>query len=179
MELNEDVKILIEQFKNGDKDSFVELIKLVYEPVYKIIFAIVNNEGNAIEVLDEVIYKAYTNLNTLKHHEFFKTWIIRIAINESKNYLKKNSKIIYMEDCDKEKSLTNDVEDKIDFETALNTLDLQTKSIIIMKCYMNFTFEEIAISLDKPTGTIKTWYYKGLDELKRKLDIQGEVTNHE
>ena len=49
-----------------------------------------------------------------------------------------------------------------------------------MKCYMNFTFDEIAISLDKPVGTIKTWYYKGLDKLKTQLDgIQGEVTNHE
>ena len=124
MELNEDIKILIEQFKNGNKDSFVELIDLVHEPVYKIIYAIINNKENAIEVFDEVIYKAYTNLNTLKHHEFFKTWIIRIAINESKNYLKKNSKIIYMEEYDKEKTLTNDVEDKI-YEQILDVLKKQ------------------------------------------------------
>lgn len=180
MEQNEKIKILIEQFKNGNKDSFVELINLSREPVYKIIYAIINSQENSIEVLDEVIYKAYTNLDKLRHPEFFKTWIIRIAINESRNYLKKNSKIIYMEDCDKEKSLPNNVEEKIDFETALNTLGLETKSVIIMKCYMNFTFDEIAISLDKPVGTIKTWYYKGLDKLKTQLDgIQGEVTNHE
>ena len=38
MEINEQIKILIEQFKNGNKDSFVEIINLVREPVYKIIY---------------------------------------------------------------------------------------------------------------------------------------------
>ena len=103
MEINEQIKILIEQFKNGNKDSFVEIINLVREPVYKIIYTIVNNKENAIDILDEVIYKSYTNLHTLKQSEYFKTWIIRIAINESKNYLKKNSKVIYIEGYEKEK----------------------------------------------------------------------------
>lgn len=57
MEINEQIKILIEQFKNGNKDSFVEIINLVREPVYKIIYTIVNNKENAIDILDEVIYK--------------------------------------------------------------------------------------------------------------------------
>lgn len=74
MEINEQIKILIEQFKNGNKDSFVEIINLVREPVYKIIYTIVNNKENAIDILDEVIYKSYTNLHTLKQSEYFKTW---------------------------------------------------------------------------------------------------------
>lgn len=179
MEQSDTVKTLIEQFKNGNKDSFVDLINLNRDSIYKIIYAIVNNQENAIDILDEVIYKAYINLNKLNHPEFFKTWIIRIAINESKNYIKKNSKVLYIENYEKEKAVTNNMDSKIDFETALNSLDLEMKSIILMKCYMNFTFDEIAISLDKPAGTIKTWYYKGLDKLKALLNVQEEVTNHE
>ena len=44
---------------------------------------------------------------------------------------------------------------------------------------MLFKFYEISIILDKPTGTIKTWYYKGLDKLKAIIDAQEGVTNYE
>lgn len=179
MEVNNEIAVLIKQFNSGNKESFVKLINLVQEPVYKIIFAIINNKENSLEVFDDVVYKAYTNLHTLKNLEFFKTWIIRIAINESRNFIKKNSKIVYMEEYEKKEYIQNNIEDKLDFETALNKLDVEIKSVIIMKCYMNFKFEEIAISLDKPVSTIKTWYYKGLDRLKEMLNLQEEVTKHE
>ena len=66
------------------------------------------------------------------------------------------------------------LEEKIDFENALNKLDIDTKSIIIMKFYMNFTFEEIANCMQKPTNTIKTWYYKALNSLKEMLEITAK-----
>lgn len=94
MESKEELISLIKDFNNGNKDSFVQILNLVKEPVYKTIYAFVGNEENSIEIFDEVVYKSYTNLDTLNHPEFFKTWIIRIAINESKNFLKKNSKVI-------------------------------------------------------------------------------------
>lgn len=94
MESKEELINLIKEFKYGNKDSFVQILNLVKEPVYKTIYAFIRNEENSIEVFDEVVYKSYINMDTLNHPEFFKTWIIRIAINESKNYLKKNSKVI-------------------------------------------------------------------------------------
>lgn len=94
MESKEELISLIKDFNNGNKDSFVQILNLVKEPVYKTIYTFVGNEENSIEIFDEVVYKSYTNLDTLNHPEFFKTWIIRIAINESKNFLKKNSKVI-------------------------------------------------------------------------------------
>lgn len=179
MELKDNTELLVNEFKNGNTDTFVDLMNQVREPIYKIIYAIVGNEQNAIEVFDDVIYKAYINLKKLNHAEFFKTWITRIAINESKNYLKKNSKIVYMDEYEKEKSQSSSIEDKLDFESAIDSLDIQIKSVIIMKCYMNFTFDEIATSLDKSTSTIKTWYYKGLDILKGVISKQEEVTSNE
>lgn len=68
----------------------------------------------------------------------------------------------------------NNIDEKIDFENALNRLNVDFKSILIMKFYLNFTFEEIANSMQKPTGTIKTWYYKALDNLKELLEHSGK-----
>jgi len=181
MESKDEVMQLIHSFNSGNKDSFVQILNIVKEPVYKTIYTFVGNEENAVDVFDEVLYKAYVNLPTLKHPEFFKTWIIRIAINESKNYLKKVSKIISFDEYgsidnfNTEENKMNGIQiayntdDKIDFENALNKLNVDYKSILLMKFYLNFTFEEIANSMQKPTGTIKTWYYKALENLKELL----------
>ncbi|MBO5349100.1 MAG: sigma-70 family RNA polymerase sigma factor [Clostridia bacterium] len=173
MNNQDEVNLLVNKFKNGDDEAFVLLTNYTKEPLYKTIYAIVGNQANAIEVFDEVIYKAYINLKNLKHNEFFKTWITRIAINESKNYLKKNSKIIYMEEY-QEKAKTEEYEGKMDIEQAMSKLDVNTKSIVIMKLYMDYTFDDIANTMSKPVSTVKSTYYAGLEKLKKYLKV-GEV----
>lgn len=181
MESKEEIVNLINEFKNGNKDSFVQIINKVQEYVYKTIYSFIGNEENSIEVFDNVIFKSYTNLHKLNHPEFFKTWIIRIAINESKNFLSKNSKVVHIDEYNMENESFNthnhfNIDNKIDFERALNKLNIDFKSILIMKFYMDFTFEEIANTMEKPTSTIKTWYYKALSNLKENLSIStGEV----
>lgn len=73
----------------------------------------------------------------------------------------------------------NDIDEKIDFENMLNKLNVDFKSILIMKFYLNFTFEEIANSMQKPTSTIKTWYYKALEELKELLEHSSKEVHIE
>lgn len=143
MENNNEIYLLVEQFKNGNEDAFIILVNSVRDSLYKVIYGIVENKENTLEILDEVIYKAYTNLKKIKHNEFFKTWIIRIAINESKNYIKKNSKVIYIGEYKKECGSNEDYDEKLDVGHALSKLDINTKSVMIMKLYLEYTFEDI------------------------------------
>lgn len=168
MKEKDEASFLISRFKNGDNDAFVLLINLVRNDVYKVIYAIIQNEQNSLEVFDEVIYKAYINLKKIKHNEFFKTWLIRISINESRNYIKKNSKIVYLSEYD-EPTKSENSEIKLDMEQALNMFDVDTKSILIMKLYLDYTFEDIANDLSKPVSTIKSIYYTNLEKLKKYL----------
>lgn len=171
MDNQNDINLLVNKFKNGDDEAFILLTNQIKEPIYKTIYAIVENQENAIEIFDNVIYKAYINLKNLKHNEFFKTWITRIAINESKNYLKKNSKIIYIEEYE-EKAKSEEYEGKMDIEQAMSKLDTNTKYIVIMKLYMDYTFDDIANSLNKPISTVKSAYYTGLEKLKKYLKVE-------
>ena len=66
---------LIDEFKSGNKDVFPLIIDNIKNSLYKTIYAILENRENTIEVLDEVIYIAYTQMQKLKHNEFFNTWI--------------------------------------------------------------------------------------------------------
>ncbi len=174
--VKDELNLLVSKSKNGDGEAFTTLIINIKEQLYKIIYVVVQNQEDTIEVLDEVIYKAYINLKNLEHNEFFKTWITRIAINESKNYIKKNSRILYIEEFEKRtetsKSKNEYHEEKIDIEQAMQKLDINTKSILIMKLYLDYTFDEIAENLSKPVSTVKSSYYTGLEKLKQLLKIE-------
>lgn len=168
MVAQDEIISLIKDFKAGNNNSFIKLMEYVKTDVYKIIFAIIQNEQNSLEVFQEVTYKAFINLKKLKQNQFFKTWIIRIAINESKNFIRKNSKIVYL-DAYEQSANTYDNELKLDFEEALKKLDINTKSVLIMKLYFDYTFKEISETLEKPESTIKSIYYTGLEKLKKYL----------
>lgn len=71
------------------------------------------------------------------------------------------------------------LDEKIDFENAIAKLNVESKSILIMKFYLNFTFEEIANSMAKPTSTIKTWYYKALEDLRQLLENSSKEVHVE
>lgn len=73
----------------------------------------------------------------------------------------------------------NDLDEKIDFENAISKLNVDSKSILIMKFYLNFTFEEIANSMEKPTSTIKTRYYKALEDLRQQLEYSAKEVHVE
>lgn len=73
----------------------------------------------------------------------------------------------------------NDLDEKIDFENAISKLNVDSKSILIMKFYLNFTFEEIANSMEKPTSTIKTRYYKALEDLRQLLESSAKEVHVE
>ena len=72
-----------------------------------------------------------------------------------------------------------DSRDEESRKDAIAKLNVESKSILIMKFYLNFTFEEIANSMAKPTSTIKTWYYKALEDLRQLLENSSKEVHVE
>ena len=84
--LNE-IKLIKESMK-GNKESFGILIKNNKEYLYKMAFLYVKDEQDALEVIHETVYRAFLNIEKLKKAKFFNTWITKILINVSIDFLK-------------------------------------------------------------------------------------------
>lgn len=96
--------------------------------------------------------------------------VLKIVINEAKNIISKNSKVIYLEDI---KDLKEDKEinreNKIDLEKSLQSIDPQTREMIKMKYYMGYKLEEIAQILDLSIGMVKGKMYTALKNMRKEL----------
>lgn len=164
--------LLINQAKEGNKESIDKLIKSRGPKMYKVAFCYVKNEALALEVVSEATFKAYVSIGKLKNPEYFDTWLCRIVINEALGLLKKQKKVVsldeYREMSSKEESVK--IEEKVDLYNALDKLKKDEKEILIMKYFGDLTFDGISKVLGKSENTIKTKHYRALNKVKAILE---------
>lgn len=170
-----DIDIVI-QAQKGDDVAFSKLIKGCKENLYKIAFAYLKNEEEALDIVSDTIYKAYMNINKLENPQYFNTWITRILINNAINRLKKNNRIILIDEYEKIEGFNTqlsdiefDVSRRVDLYSAIDQLNVKLKSIIILKYFQDMTISEISEVLKIPEGTIKVYLHRALKKLKIEL----------
>lgn len=157
-----------------EEEAFTKEVLSVKDQAYKIAYSYLRNEQDSIDTVYNAVEKALLNYKKLKDKSFFKTWFIRIIINECKMLLRKRSKVISIADSLYKDELYSHQgkEGEIDLETALNQLNQSDRIFIYMKYYMGYTLSEIANIFKLPEGTIKTKIYSNLKMIKEKIKVK-------
>lgn len=154
----------------GEEKYFIEIIDDIKEKLYTIAYSYVKNEQDALDIVQETVYKAYISIDTLKNPKYFNTWITRILINTSISVINKNKKVGYIEDHKRteeiELNIDIDIDQKLDISNALDELEEKHKNVIKLKYFEDLTLNEISNKLDIPIGTAKTYLNKGLNRLR-------------
>ncbi|ELC8416217.1 sigma-70 family RNA polymerase sigma factor [Clostridium perfringens] len=166
--LNE-IKLIKESMK-GNKESFGILIKNNKEYLYKMAFLYVKDEQDALEVIHETVYRAFLNIEKLKKAKFFNTWITRILINVSIDFLKKKGKNEMLDESTpiiKEKCEIS-TEEKLDLYNAIDLLNDNYKTVIIMMYFNDMKIKDISKVMEIPESTVKTY-------LRRAKQALGEI----
>lgn len=161
--------------QKGDDNAFYELINERKSQIYKTAYAYVKNKEEAMDIVSETVYKAYISIKKLKEPSLFNTWLTRILINTSLDFLKKNSKVVPLNENVKADAfiIPKDEEQIIDLKIAVDRLNGKLKTIVILKYFQDMTLVEIAKILQCPLGTVKTMLHKALGELR--LDLKEEL----
>ena len=159
---------------NIDKEVLQRLIEIDKHRLYKIAYIYVKNEDDALEIVQVAVYKAFVNIKKLKQVEFFNTWITRILVNASLDYIKKRNRFIYIEE---EKMLyknpTEDIE-YIDLYKAVDNLEGMYKTVIILKYFDDLKIRDIAKVLEITESNVKNYIHKALNLLRVELR-EGEI----
>ena len=80
---------LVKKAKSGDSGAFAQLIRMNTQSMYKVAWAYLKNDEDVADAIQETILKCYEKLSTLKKDSYFKTWMIRILINNCNEMLRK------------------------------------------------------------------------------------------
>jgi len=83
---------LVFRAKQGDLEAFAELVRSCQEKVFRTILSFTRNVQDADDLMQETFLQAYRNLGKFKERSSFFTWVYRIAVNKTLNFLKKKGR---------------------------------------------------------------------------------------
>lgn len=155
-----------------NKNTFIDKVLEAERTLYHVSKSILIHNQDCEDAVQGAILKAYDKLDTLKEEQYFKTWLIRILINECYR-LKRTEypKIPYEEYF--EFSKADDKKDYSELYLAIQKLPPQIRITIVLYYVEGYSVNEIKQILKIPSGTVKSRLAKGRKLLKTKLNHMG------
>lgn len=166
---------LVRKSKKGDVDAFAKLIKMYEKDMYRVAIAMVKNNEDALDCIQDAILKAYKSIGKLKKEEYFKTWLIKIIINNCKYTISKEKRYTPLLQVNKEPCYEENLE-YVEIQEAVDSLDMDLKKLVILYYYEDMSIKDISQSLDIAEGTVKSRLSRAKTKLKSMLnEVDSEV----
>ncbi len=169
---------LVKKAQNGDAEAFITLMEQNKQTMKRIAIAYLGNEEDVADAIQETILDAFEKKCTLKKPEFFKTWLIRILINNCITIQRKKAKVISMDlvEADQQTKLNLETfhivqNSDLEFFDLLQKLPKESRIIFQMYYGEQFTTKEIAKLLHLKESTVKSRIHRGKEQLRTQLDI--------
>ncbi|MEG6523765.1 RNA polymerase sigma factor [Desulfotomaculum sp. 1211_IL3151] len=158
--------------KNNLEKQIAEYVTKYKENHYRLAFSYVKNPEDALDIVQESIYKALSAKDTLKNSDHIKTWFYRIVVNTALDFLRKRKRVGVMD----EEILSTleggavDHYQNIDLQRALDALPIKYRSVVVLRYFEDLKIEEIAYILNENVNTVKTRLYKSLEKLRLQMN---------
>lgn len=141
------------------------------EKHYRLAYSYVKNVDDAMDIVQESIYKAFSSINSLREPSYMKTWFYRIVVNTSLDFIRKRKKMVVVDEevISSFDSGAVDIYPNIDLQKALDDLPDNYRSIIVLRFFEDLPIKEVAEILGENVNTVKTRLYKSLEKLRIKI----------
>jgi len=142
------------------------------ENYYRLAFSYVRNVDDALDIVQESIYKALSSMDTLKNPIYIKTWLYKIVVNTSLDFLRKQKKtdVVDVEFLSRFDSRSLDNYQDIDLQKALDALPVDYRNVITLRFFEDLMIEEVAEVLNENVNTVKTRLYRTLKMLRIQMN---------
>lgn len=167
---------LVVKAKEKDENAFSELIKLIDKELYLIARTKLNNNEDIGDAIQETILKGYKNIKKLKNNSAFKSWMIKILINECNSIYRKKENTVSYEEKEMEAYISIEENNKdLEFEILIKDLNNEEKLILTMFYYSKYTTKEISKILKIKENTVKSKILRAKEKLRKKVMKEGEM----
>lgn len=158
--------------------AFAELVKQYSQPLYWQIRRLVLSHDNADDVLQNTFVKAWMNIDSFQGKSQLSTWMYRIAINESIDFLRRQRNVSTL-DIDDAPNVANQLmsDDYFDgdeaqamLQQAIAKLPEVQRTVFNLRYYDDMKYSEISNILNTSVGALKASYHIAVKKIKEELD---------
>ena len=141
-----------------------------YEAMYRLAYSYVRNEEDALDIVQESVYKAIKNAGKVQQEAYIRTWIWRIVMNTAVDLIRSRKNETGLEEAGE----TGKEDTYQDFDTleALKILEPREKAVIVLRFFEDQKLEDIARITGANVNTVKSRLYKALEKLKKDIGCE-------
>jgi RNA polymerase sigma factor (sigma-70 family) len=182
-----DEQELVLRSKRGDLEAYDELVKRFQERIYATVYHMTANHEDANDLAQEAFIKAFQAIKTFKGGSSFYTWVYRIAVNKTINFLKqrKNRTQMSLNDLDfnaehdpdlvalisdktprRDAALT-ELQEKLN--AAMQKLSEHHRLVVTLHDVQGLSHEEIADIMGCNVGTVRSRLFYARQQLQAQL----------
>jgi len=178
---------LVALSQKQDVAAYSELIRRYHKKIYALVYNMTSNKEDAEDLVQEVFVKAFAALKNFKGDSSFYTWVYRIAVNRTINFVKSRKKHMgisldnvdggverdpaYVELSSKESpfrdATLNELQEKLN--KALLTLSEKHRAVVVLHDIQGVPHEEIAQTLGVSSGTVRSRLFYARQILQAEL----------
>ena len=180
-------KTLVRRARHGDMGAYDDLVRRYQERIYATVYHMTSNHEDANDLAQEAFIKAYQALKSFKGGSSFYTWVYRIAVNKTINFLKqrKNRAQMSLNDLDfnaehdpdlvaliSDKTPRRDVgltELQEKLNAAMQKLSEHHRLVVTLHDVQGLSHEEIAKIMDCNIGTVRSRLFYARQQLQAYL----------
>ena len=178
---------LVKRAKDGDMPAYDELIRRYQQRVYATVYQMTSNHEDANDLTQEAFIKAFRALKSFKGDASFYTWVYRIAVNRTINFLKtrKNKVQMSLNDLDfnaehdpdmvalvsdktpRRDASLSELQEKLN--AAMQKLSDSHRLVVTLHDIQGLPHEEIAEIMDCNVGTVRSRLFYARQQLQALL----------
>jgi len=168
---------LINKAKGGNKSALNSLLVDNINILKGYTIKMVGDPHLAQDIIQDALLKAVLNINKFEPRAKFSTWLIKIATNVYRDYLRKNKSYELIEDglVDKGKQVEDIVMSNYEYQEIMKIilkLPYEKRAVFILKNYYGYKYEEISEIMGCPLGTVRSRLHNAVKyiicEIERK-----------
>lgn len=169
---------LVRECLGGNKKAFAGLIDRYQKVIFNAALRMVGDYHDAEDITQTVFIKAYESLDTFDpQHKFF-SWIYRIMVNQTLNFISRQQPFTRLDDSmvargknPEQIYAANQRDEKI--QAAVADLQLDYRIVIVLKHFIDLPYRDISFILDIPEKTVKSRLFSARQKLCGKLVERG------
>lgn len=186
---------LVNKAVEGDQNAYAELMSRYRDSIYFMLLKMINNKTDAEDLTIEAFGKAFKNLKQYSPNYAFSTWLFKIASNNCIDFLRKKranhisidstfsenrdyEPFVHLHDDEPDPEETLIKEQKaVLMRTVVTKLKPRYRTLVELRYFKEYSYDEIAQELDLPLGTVKAQLFRARELLFNTLK-NSEIKRH-
>ncbi len=168
---------LVRRCLAGESNACRELVERFQSDVFGICHRLLGHAHDAEDVTQEVFLRIFRSMRRWDSARPLRPWILGITINRCRTWVGRRAKnpelADYLHETPDRRPPDDSAELRTEIRAAVDALREEYRDVFVLFHESGQSYEEIAIAIDRPVGTVKTWLHRARVELLDRLRSRG------